>query len=83
MFQSLYCLAHLHSFIYLLMWHFCYTEHVSFIYTVYIEQLCWVFLNNHFIIIFILFYMIVIISVAVALAAMFSLSDSLLNILFS
>ena len=29
MFQLLYCLAHLHSFIYLLMWHFCYTEHVS------------------------------------------------------
>ena len=45
MFQLLYYLAHLHSFIYLLMWHFCYTEHVSFI----VEQLCWVFLNNHFI----------------------------------
>ena len=28
MFQLLYCLAHLHSCIYLLMWHFCYTEHV-------------------------------------------------------
>ena len=37
---QIYCLAHLHSFIYLLMWHFCYTEHVSFIY---IEQLCWFF----------------------------------------
>ena len=34
-------------------------------------------------IIFILFYMIIIISVAVALAAMFSLSDSLLTILFT
>ena len=52
MFQLLYCLAHLHSFIYLLIWHFCYTEHVSFIYIKnYIEQLCWFFFkNNHFII---------------------------------
>ena len=29
--QLLYCLAHLHNFSYLLMWHFCYTVHVSFI----------------------------------------------------
>ena len=74
-FQLLYCLAHLHSFIYLLMWHFCYTEHVSFI-TIMFNQ------PFHYII-FILFYMIIIISVAVVLAAMFSLSDSLLTILFS
>ena len=31
-----FCLAHLLNFIYLLMWHFCYTEHVSFIY-IYID----------------------------------------------
>ena len=31
-FQLSFCLAHLLNFIYLLMWHFCYTEHVSFIY---------------------------------------------------
>ena len=30
--QLSFCLAHLLNFIYLLMWHFCYTEHVSFIY---------------------------------------------------
>ena len=42
------------------------------------------FFKNHSIILFILFYMIIIIiSVAVALAAMFSLSDSLLTIAFS
>ena len=39
-FQLSFCLAHLLNFIYLLMWHFCYTEHVSFIYTVYIYRLC-------------------------------------------
>ena len=38
MFKLLYCLAHLHSFIYLLMWHFCYTEHVSFIYNFFLKQ---------------------------------------------
>ena len=53
MFQLLYCLAHLHSFIYLFMCHFCYTEHVSFIC---IEQLCWGFLNNHFINMFLVLY---------------------------
>ena len=31
-FRLSFCLAHLLNFIYLLMWHFCYTEHVSFIY---------------------------------------------------
>ena len=31
-FQLSFCLAHLLNFVYLLMWHFCYTEHVSFIY---------------------------------------------------
>ena len=35
-FQLSFCLAHLLNFIYLLMWHFCYTEHVSFIY-IYID----------------------------------------------
>ena len=46
MFQLFYCLAHLHSFIYLLMWHFCYTEHVSIYRTIMLVF----FLNNHFII---------------------------------
>ena len=82
MFQLLYCLAHLHSFIYLLMWHFCYTEHVSFIYTFRTIMLVFFKQSFHYII-FILFYMIIIISVAVALAAMFSLSNSLLTIIFS
>ena len=31
-FQCFNCLAHLHNFIYLLMWHFCFTVHVSFKY---------------------------------------------------
>ena len=80
-FQLSFCLAHLLNFIYLLMWHFCYTEHVSFIY-IYIDYVF--FLKPFHYIIFILFYMIIIIiSVAVALAAMFSLSDSLLTIAFS
>ena len=35
-FQLSFSLAHLLNFIYLLMWHFCYTEHVSFIY-IYID----------------------------------------------
>ena len=40
--QLSFCLARLLNFIYLLMWHFCYTEHVSFIY-----RLCFfVFLKN-------------------------------------
>ena len=79
-FQFSFCLAHLLNFIYLLMWHFCYTEHVSFIY---IYRLCFFEKTFHYII-FILFYMIIIIiSVAVALAAMFCLSDSLLTIAFS
>ena len=82
-FQLSFCLAHLLNFIYLLMWHFCYTEHVSFIY-IYIDYVFLVFLKPFHYIIFILFYMIIIIiSVAVALAAMFSLSDSLLTIAFS
>ena len=84
-FQLSFCLAHLLNFIYLLMWHFCYTEHVSFIY-IYIDYVYvfFVFLKPFHYIIFILFYMIIIIiSVAVALAAMFSLSDSLLTIAFS
>ena len=42
--QLSFCLAHLLNFIYLLMWHFCYTEHVSFIY---IYRLCFfVFLKT-------------------------------------
>ena len=84
-FQLSFCLAHLLNFIYLLMWHFCYTEHVSFIY-IYIDYVYvfLFFLKPFHYIIFILFYMIIIIiSVAVALAAMFSLSDSLLTIAFS
>ena len=82
-FQLSFCLAHLLYFIYLLMWHFCYTEHVSFIY-IYIDYVFLFFLKPFHYIIFILFYMIIIIiSVAVALAAMFSLSDSLLTIAFS
>ena len=36
-FQLSFCLAHLLNFIYFLMWHFCYTEHVYFIY---IYRLC-------------------------------------------
>ena len=74
------------NFIYLLMWHFCYTEHVSFIYIYidYVYVFFFFFLKPFHFIIFILFYMIIIIiSVAVALAAMFSLSDSLLTIAFS
>ena len=84
-FQLSFCLAHLLNFIYLLMWHFCYTEHVSFIYIYidYVYVFLFFFKPFHYII-FILFYMIIIIiSVAVALAAMFSLSDSLLTIAFS
>ena len=82
-FQLSFCLAHLLNLIYLLMWHFCYTEHVSFIY-IYIDYVFLFFLKPFHYIIFILFYMIIIIiSVAVALAAMFSLSDSLLTIAFS
>ena len=85
--QLSFCLAHLLNFIYLLMWHFCYTEHVSFIYIyiyIYIDYVFLFFLKPFHYIIFILFYMIIIIiSVAVALAAMFSLSDSLLTIAFS
>ena len=78
--QLSFCLAHLLNFIYLLMWHFCYTEHVSFISTMFF----FFFFKPFHYIIFILFYMIIIIiSVAVALAAMFSLSDSLLTIAFS
>ena len=41
-FQLSFCLAHLHNFIYLLMWHFCYTEHVSFIY-IYISTMFFFF----------------------------------------
>ena len=84
-FQLLYCLAHLHSFIYLLMWHFCYTEHVSYFIYIIISNNYVFFLKQPFqYIIVILFYIIIIIiSVAVALAATFSLSDSLLTILFS
>ena len=80
MFQLLHCLAHLHSCINVLMWHLCYTERVSFIY----RTIMLVFFKQPFnFIIFILFYVIIIILVAVALAAMFSLSDSLLTILLS
>ena len=80
MFQLLHCLAHLHSFINVLMWHLCYTERVSFIY----RTIMLVFLKQPFnFIICILFYVIIIILVAVALAAMFSLIDSLLTILLS
>ena len=82
-FQLSFCLAHLLNFIYLLMWHFCYTEHVSFIYIYRLCFFCFLKKTFHYII-FILFDMIIIIiSVAVALAAMFSLSDSLLTIAFS
>ena len=79
--QLSFCLAHLLNFIYLFMWHFCYTAHVS----LYISTMFFCFLKKPFhYIIFILFYMIIIIiSVAVALAAMSSLSDSLLTIAFS
>ena len=80
-FQLSFCLAHLLNFIYLLMWHFCYTEHVCLLY---ISTMFFFFFKPFHYIIFILFYMIIIIiSVAVALAAMFSLSDSLLTIAFS
>ena len=43
--QLSFCLAHLLNFIYLLMWHFCYTEHVSFIY-IYIDYVFFVFLKT-------------------------------------
>ena len=49
-FQLSFCLAHLLNFIYLLMWHFCYTEHVSFIY-IYIDYVyVFCFFKNHSII---------------------------------
>ena len=43
--QLSFCLAHLLNFIYLLMWHFCYTEHVSFIY-IYIDYVFLFFKKN-------------------------------------
>ena len=46
-FQLSFCLAHLLHFIYLLMWHFCYTEHVFFIYIyIYISTMFFVFFKT-------------------------------------
>ena len=46
-FQLSFCLAHLLNFIYLLMWHFCYTEHVCLFYIyIYIDHVFLFFLKT-------------------------------------